>query len=59
MIKERIGSLLMSRIPNFHILFWYGNFVERYSFHRVSGGKGKISDFSTVKCVNIDTASLS
>ena len=56
MIKERIGSLLMSRIPNFHILFWYGNFVERHSFHRVSGGKGKISDFSAVKYVNIDTA---
>ena len=28
----------LRKIPNFHQISWFGNFVERQSFCRVSGG---------------------
>ena len=41
MINEHLGWLLMCRIPKFHQISWCENFVERHSFHRVSGKSPK------------------
>ena len=31
----------LGKIPQFHLIFWCGNFVERQSFHIVSGNSPK------------------
>ena len=36
-----ISSLVLCKIPKFHLISWCGNFVERLSFRRVSGESPK------------------
>ena len=31
------GQHLLRKIPKFHLIFWYGNFVERHGFCIISG----------------------
>ena len=37
LITYIIFLLPRHEIPQFHLLFWFGNFVERHSFRRVLG----------------------